>query len=607
MFAKVGGMSAKDVCQLAGLFVMFIGVIIIIVVCWTAEYGRRDPEIPFWKQEVIYQVYPGSLYDYHPNGFGDLKGITSKVEYFKELGVGAIWLSPVYTSPMADYGYDIANFTDIDPLFGTMKEFEELLETCHVEGLKVIMDFVPNHSSDEHDWFIRSVKKENPYTDYYIWSDPVGFNASGDPLPPNNWLSVFRGSAWTWSDERKQFYYHQFLEKQPDLNFRCPDVQEEMLGVLKFWLDKGVDGFRVDALKHLFEVEDIHQDEPVAEDSGIDDKMDYGYLNHTLTVNQPETFGVLRQWRELLDHYPDKLLMVEVYEGQEIDMLMKYYGNETSPLADFPFNFFMIEKLQNRTELSGHSLKAVVDLWLDNMPSGKWPNWVLGNHDNRRIGSRLGEDMVDAFNMMALLLPGTAITYYGEETGMEDTWISWEDTKDPQGCRYGPKFYSEYSRDPERTPMQWANTTLAGFTSANHSWLPINENYKTVNVEAQKKVKFSHLKVYQSLTHLRKAEVFLSGSLAFPVVTKNIFSFVRVEHGDAKYLIVINTSEEEVIVNLHRDASFDLPETGVVVLRSVTDTSEETYPGSKVSLKNVKMVGGEGLVFSLIVAPAGGH
>lgn len=583
------------------LFILlFVGVIVVIVVCFTAKYGKRDDdeEVPFWKDCVVYQVYPRSLQDGDADGTGDLKGIISKIDYLKDLGIGAAWLSPIYTSPMADFGYDISNFTDIDPIFGNMADFDELLHAFHQKGIKVLMDFVPNHSSDEHEWFIKSVKQEEPYTDYYIWSDPLGFNETGEPIPPNNWLSVFRGSAWTWVEERQQFYFHQFLDKQPDLNYRDPRVREEMLKIIRFWLDKGVDGFRVDAIKHLVEVKDIHQDEPVAEDSGIDDPMDYNYLNHTLTVEQPETFDVLKEWRELIDQYTDKLLMVEEYDI-DIDKVMAYYGNETVPLADFPFNFLMIGKLHNRTDLSGRTLKSIVDMWLDNMPDGKWANWVLGNHDTSRVGSRFGIDLVDSLNMMSLLLPGTPVTYYGEEIGMMDTWISWEDTQDPQGCRYGPEHYAEHSRDPARTPMQWDNTTLAGFTTGNDTWLPVNENYKTLNVKAQKEAEFSHLKVYQSLTQLRKEESFRKGKIAYPVVTEDIFSFVRYTEKTEMYLLVINTSEREIVVDLHHSASFQLPETGVVVLRSVTDTSEETVPGSEVYLDNVKMVGGEGLVFSL--------
>ncbi|KAK7076943.1 hypothetical protein SK128_021886 [Halocaridina rubra] len=460
------------------------------------------------------------------------------------------------------------------------------------------MDIVPNHSSDEHEWFIKSVKREDPYTDYYMWADPSGFNASGFPEPPSNWLSVFRGSAWTYVEEREQFYLHQFLYKQPDLNYRNAAVREEMKNVIKFWLDKGVDGIRVDALKFLFEVTDVYQDEPVAENSDIDDPLDYYYLNHTLTINQPETFEVLRKWRELCDQYPNKLMMVEVYDDN-VEEVMKYYGNDTVPLADFPFNFFMIDRLHNRSDLTGESIKATIDLWMDHMPEGKWPNWVLGNHDNSRVATRFGDDLVDALNMMALLLPGTSITYYGDEIGMVDTWISWEDTQDPQGCNYGPEHYAEHSRDPERTPMQWDNTTFAGFSTYNDTWLPVNENYKTLNVQAQQDAESSHLKIYQSLTELRMEDVFRNGKTAYPLITETIFSFVRYLEGSKMYLIIINTSEMDVEVNLHHSASFQLPETGVVVLRSISDTSEETHPGHELSLDNVLMVGGEGLVLSL--------
>ncbi|KAK7076945.1 hypothetical protein SK128_021888 [Halocaridina rubra] len=564
----------------------------------TSESVSKRKRVPWWQNEVIYQIYPRSFKDSKGLGSGDLKGIISKLDYLKELGIGAIWLSPIYTSPMADFGYDISNFMDIDPVFGNMTDFEELLGSCHEKGLKVIMDFVPNHSSNEHEWFMKSVQMEDPYTDYYIWSDPLGFTEKGDPIPPNNWVSVFRGSAWTWVEERQQFYFHQFLAKQPDLNFRNSHVREEMKNILKFWLDKGVDGFRIDALKHLFEVEDIYQDEPIASDSNLNYPFDYGSLCHTLTVNQPETFDVLKEWRELASQYTDKLLMVEIYDG-EIEQVMNYYGNERNPLADFPFNFLMIDKLKNRTELTGKSLKSTVDIWMDNMPEGKWPNWVLGNHDSGRMGSRFGEDLIDALNMLCLLLPGTPITYYGEEIGMINTWISWKDTQDPQGCRYGPKLYEKYSRDPARTPMQWDSTSCAGFTTHTETWLPINENYKTLNVKAQIEAASSHLKIYRSLTLLRKEEAFRSGKLSYPVITNDVFSFARSVNDCEMYLVVINTSENNIMVNMHKNANFRLPDTGVVILRSITDSSENTVPHSEVSLSNLEMVGGEGLVLSL--------
>ncbi|XP_069956904.1 maltase A3 isoform X3 [Cherax quadricarinatus] len=581
---------------------LFIGVVVIIIVCFTAKYGKRDKEVtePFWKTSVVFQVYPPSLYDAHPDGIGDITGIMSKADYLAELGVGAVWISPVYTSPMKDFGYDISDFTDINPIFGTMADFDELVSAFHQRGLKVIMDFVPNHTSDQHEWFQKSVAREDPYTDYYIWADSKGGTDNTTRQPPNNWLSVFRGSAWEWSEERQQFYYHQFLAEQPDLNYRNSIVREEMKNVLLFWINKGVDGFRVDAIKHLFEAEDLSLDEPVAADSGITDPDDYGYLNHTYTVDQPETFTVLHEWRQLLDLYTDKVMMVEVYEDGA-DSVMKYYGNDTVPLADFPFNFFLIDNLQNRSYLTGETLKSTIGLWLDNMPEGKWPNWVLGNHDHGRVASRLGTDLVDALNMMILLLPGTPITYYGEEIGMEDAFISWEDTKDPQGCRWGPEHYQEHSRDPARTPMQWDDTNLAGFTTANTTWLPVNPNYKTLNVKAQRQAKASHLKLYEELTQLRKDDVFRKGHLAFPVVDAQIFSFIRYLEGALTYMLVINTSQKDITVNLHQHANIELPHTGTVVLRSSTDTSVDTEPGSEVSLDKIPLVAGEGLLLTLTI------
>ncbi|XP_071552168.1 maltase A3-like isoform X3 [Panulirus ornatus] len=586
--------------QICLLAIVFVGTIIVIIVCFEAKYGIREKvvESPFWQTSVVYQVYPRSFYDGQPDETGDITGITSKVDYLLELGVGAVWLSPVYTSPMKDFGYDVANFTEIDPIFGSMADFDDLVTTLHRKGLKLVMDFVPNHSSDQHEWFQRSVRCEDPYTDFYIWANSSGVDANGTQIPPNNWLSVFRGSAWEWNDERQQFYFHQFLPEQPDLNYRNHLVREEMKKVLTFWLKKGVDGFRIDAIKHLFEVEDLSQNEPVATHSGVQDPDDYDYLNHTYTVDQPETLTVVREWRQLLNQYPDRVMMVEVY-NDDIDAVMKYYGNETVPLADFPFNFFLIDNLQSRGDLTGESLRYTIDLWLDNMPEGKWPNWVTGNHDNGRVASRLGRDLVDALNMLTLLLPGTPVTYYGEELGMENTFISWDETKDPEGCRWGPDLYQEHSRDPERTPMQWDNCTNAGFTTANSTWLPVNPNYKVLNVKAQTQAETSHLKIYKELAVLRRADTFSKGHIAFPVVTKEIFSFLRYLEGSEKYLLVINTSEEELEVNLHRHANLPLPSSAVVVLRSVTDTSEKTHPGSEVPLDKVPLVGGEGLLLNL--------
>lgn len=586
----------KRVVTTVCLSLFLLSLVTVVIVCVVVGEDNVGSDLEFWQTEIIYQVYPRSLLDADRDGTGDLPGVTSKAEYLAGLGVGAVWLSPFFQSPMKDFGYDISNYTAVDPIFGTMADFEEMVAELHRRGLKVILDFVPNHTSDQHEWFLKSVKREDPYTDYFVWADSEGTDEEGLPIPPNNWLSVFRGSAWEWSEERKQFYYHQFLAAQPDLNFRCDAVREEMKNVLTFWMDKGVDGFRVDAVKHLYEVEDLSLDEPLA--PGHHNPSDYDSLQHPYTSNQPENLDAVREWRKLLDARSEKAFMVEVF-GDTVEEVMNYYGTEEDPLADFPFNFQLIDNLESRKRLDGESLKATVSLWLDNLPAGKWPNWVLGNHDKNRVSSRLGTDLIDALNMVILLLPGTPVTYYGEEIGMEDTFISWEDTVDPSGCRWGPDLYQKYSRDPARTPMQWDNRDFAGFTNGSSTWLPVNPNYPKVNVARQVSASASHLKVYQQLAQLRREDTFLRGNTTFPVTTKDVFSFMRSLEGSDSYLIVVNTNEEEIKADLLKDSTEELPSNATVVLRSASDTSSATQPGAVVSLDAVPLLGGEGLVLAL--------
>ncbi|XP_076066768.1 maltase A3-like isoform X2 [Oratosquilla oratoria] len=588
-------------------------MIVIVVISYLLKHCKKEKR-PWWKNSIVYQIYPRSFHDTNGDGTGDLKGITAKADYLYDLGVKTLWISPFFTSPMADSGYDISNFVDVDPIFGSLADLDELLKTMHSKDIKVVLDFVPNHSSDEHEWFQRSLRREEPFADYYVWADPKGFSDSGNPIPPNNWLSKFRGSAWEWREERGQFYYHQYHRKQPDLNYRNLRLQEE----IKFWMDRGADGFRVDALKHLFEVEDLSLDEPVNEEAGVEDNLQYNYLKHPFTMNQPETFEVVRDWRKMMNTYSDKwftlcrdltpplapwarLLIVQVY-NKDIQDVVKYYGSDTDPLADFPFNFRIIKKLHNRSDVTGTRLMKIIDEWFDNLPEGKWPNWVLGSHDHSRVASRLGADLVDALNMLTLLLPGTPVTYFGEEIGMQDTEISWEDTKDPQGRNFGPDHYRKHSRDPCRTPMQWDATANAGFSKGPSTWLPVNDNYKTLNVKAQSEARESHLKVYKTLARLRQESSFAKGKLAFPVVTDEVLAFIRYLEDEPTYLVVLNLSENDVVVDLHQHTNLELPPDASVITRSVSDKSEENSPGPKVSLSALMLVKGEGLVLQLTFA-----
>ncbi|GLH04143.1 uncharacterized protein GBIM_09919 [Gryllus bimaculatus] len=446
-------------------------------------------------------------------------------------------------------GYDISDFKNINDIFGTLGDFDEMLQEAHRLGLKVILDFVPNHSSDEHEWFQRAVRegKNSDYYNYYIWHE--GQNDGEDP--PNNWGGAFTqeepGSAWSKyknpiTGAETEWYLHQFHQKQPDLNYRHPALVQAMKDVLSFWVRRGVDGFRVDAINHLVE------DEEFRDNTGSDRDMQ---------VNQPLTYEIVKQWRDVLDRegallQKDLTLMLEVYADPE--PLMKYFGSELRPAGDFPFNFFVISQL-NLENLSAAKLQEVLKLWLDNKPDFGWSNWVVGNHDQHRVGTRLGSDLIDAYNMLVTLLPGTAITYNGEEIGMlnnEDLKVA--DCQDPQACPDDHKededYYSSKTRDYERTPIQWDKTENAGFTTGT-PWLPVNKNYDTLNVAAQEGQPDSHLNVYKKLAALRNELAIQRGDFHMETIGSNVFSFSRV------------ADEEEV-----SRESFVLPARASVVLTS---------------------------------------
>lgn len=354
------------------------------VVCLVLQfYLLNSVKCDWWEAASFYQIYPRSFKDNNNDGIGDLRGIAEKLDYLKDVGITATWLSPIYKSPNIDYGYDISDFCDIGEEYGTMADFDYLITRSKETGVKVIMDFVPNHTSDEHDWFQRSIKGEVPYSNYYIWN-PGKVNSSNpsEMLPPSNWQSInyAPGSAWTWNDERKAFYYHQFAVKQPDLNFREPKVHEEMLKVMKFWLDKGVAGFRVDAITHMYETiatNNVLPDEPLSNNSN--NPNDYGYLNHIHTTDQNETFELAYEWREFLDNYKTtnggdtKILMTESYSA--IEMVIRYYKDGNREGAQLPFNFELMKQLNN--ESNAHDVVKAIYSWLDAMPEGHFTNWVV--------------------------------------------------------------------------------------------------------------------------------------------------------------------------------------------------------------------------------------
>ncbi|KAI4888631.1 hypothetical protein NFI96_027062 [Prochilodus magdalenae] len=520
------------------LFWLIVACTLTLVALTITVIVLSPPCLSWWQTTPVYQVYPRSFKDSNGDGVGDLKGIKEKLSHFRDLNIKAIWISPFYKSPMKDFGYDVEDFTDVDPLFGTMADFDELLAGMHSMGLKLIMDYIPNHTSDKHRWFQLSRNRTDYYSDFYIWVNCT------EGTPPNNWVSVFGNSSWTYDPVRGQCYFHQFLKEQPDLNFRNPDVIKEMTDIIHFWLKKGVDGFRMDAVKHMLEATHLRNEPQVDPNKPPEDVNTEFDLYHDYTYTQVGLHDILRKWRADMDEYSRepgryRFMVTESYDYEEIEKTMIYYGAPFVKEADFSFNFYLLDLPDG---LSGVRAKELVDLWMSNMPEGKWPNWVVGNHDKPRMSSRTGQKYVKAINMLLLTLPGTPTTYYGEEIGMENVNVSV--IQDPFG-----KFDPTKSRDPQRTPMQWNSDPNAGFSdSKNGTWLDIGPNYETVNVEVQKADSFSVLNLYRQLSVLREKDVvMLRGWLCYIWEDLNVFAFVRELDGlNRAFLVVLNFGEDTV-------------------------------------------------------------
>jgi alpha-glucosidase len=493
---------------------------------WTADPLLANYR--WWERGIIYQIYPRSFMDGNGDGIGDLPGIRSQLDYLQWLGIDAIWISPIYPSPMADFGYDIRNYTEIDPIFGTLADFDQLLAEAHRRGLKVLLDYVPNHSSDQHPWFIESRSStDNPKRDWYIWRDPAPGGG-----PPNNWLSTFGGRAWEWDQKTEQYYYHAFLKEQPDLNWRNPEVQQAMLDVLRFWLDRGVDGFRVDVMHHL--VKDVEFRNNPLNPGWRPGMWPYRELLTTYSVDRPEVHEIVERMRSVLEEYDDRMLVGEIY--LPVERVVTYYG-ASGKGAHLPFNFQLIGLPWKAREIA-----AAVERYEALLPSFGWPNWVLGNHDRSRIATRIGPAQARVAAMLLLTLRGTPTIYYGDEIGMHDVPISSEAVQDPfeknvPGLNLG--------RDSERTPMQWSDSANSGFTDG-RPWLPIADDYKSVNVATELKLPNSILMLYRRLIELRRAEPALSiGEFAPLPAGDNLFAYIR-KVADRRLLIVLNLGAESL-------------------------------------------------------------
>ncbi|HET8656091.1 MAG TPA: alpha-amylase family glycosyl hydrolase [Longimicrobiaceae bacterium] len=480
----------------------------------------------WWQRGVVYQIYPRSFMDSNGDGVGDLPGITRKLDYVRWLGVDAIWLSPISPSPMADFGYDISDYTGVHPLFGTLADFDELLREAHARGLRVILDFVPNHTSSEHPWFLESrSSRESPKRDWYIWRDPAPGGA-----PPNNWQSNFGGSAWEYDERTGQYYYHAFLKEQPDLNWRDPEVQDAMLDVLRFWLDRGVDGFRVDVIWHLIK-DELFRDNP-PNPTWTPDQRPYDEFLPVYTADRPEVHQVISRMRRLFDEYEDRVLIGEIY--LPVEKLVTYYGENDSE-THLPFNFQLI-----LAPWDARHIQQIIDDYEAALPEGGWPNWVLGNHDQHRIASRVGPEQARVAAIMLLTLRGTPTLYYGAEIGMHDVDVPPERVQDPYEKNVPGR---GLGRDPERTPMQWSAAENAGFTTGT-PWLPISPDYQTVNVEREREDPASMLALYRGLIELRRGSRALEvGSYTSVAARGDVLAYIR-SNGDESFLVALNLGSE---------------------------------------------------------------
>jgi alpha-glucosidase len=497
-----------------------------------ARSGEVMANPPWWMTGIIYEIYPRSFQDSNNDGIGDLQGIQQRLPYLSWLGIDAIWIAPIYPSPMADFGYDVSDYCDIDPIFGSLSDFDVLLHDAHARKIKVILDFVPNHTSDQHSWFKESrSSRQSERRDWYIWRD-----AKSDGSPPNNWVSQFGGPAWTFDPATDQYYLHSFLKEQPDLNWRNADVRSAMYGTLRFWLDRGVDGFRVDVLWLLIK-DALFRDNP----SNPNYRNGDAEINRYLNVNngdQPEVHQVTAEMRSIIDEYEDRLLIGEIY--LPLERLIDYYGNGLE--AHLPFNFLLVN-----TPWNAPTIAHLVQDYENALSASSWPNWVLGNHDQKRIAARVGEAQARVAAMMLLTLRGTPTMYYGDELGLAQVAIASGAVQDPWGKRE-PGL--GLGRDPSRTPFQWDESVNAGFTKA-RPWLPVDLRYRQQNVALLKKDPDSLLSLYRELIAVRRRSDCLStGHFRLISANQNVFIYERFSD-EQQIMIALNFGllEESVSID----------------------------------------------------------
>lgn len=560
----------------------------LIIVCFCAgvlSAQDRGQDRIWWKHAVIEEIYPRSFADSDGNGVGDLNGITEHLDYLQSLGVDAIWIAPMYPSPQVDFGYDISDYENIDPQYGTLKDFDRLETAAQRRNIRIILDMVLNHTSDRHKWFIESASsRDNPKADWYVWNSGIAASSPGvsefqkkfehdGMAPPNNWESFFGGSAWEWVAARKQFYYHKFYKQQPDLNWRSPAVEATMFDTVKFWLDHGVAGFRLDAIPTLFEDAQLRNQPVIA---GTNDQGDPN-LEEIYTANQPEVHDVLRRLRALVDKYPGARVLIGETYPPSTAALDAWYGGEAHD--ELQLSMDMLVGFGPGSTFSAPYFRRYIEEG-ETQLHGSQPLLVFDNHDNVRSTDRFGDgahnvEIAKALATILFTCRATAMTYYGAEIGMTtQTPTRKEDVKDPIGITGWPK---EKGRDGERTPMQWTPGSQAGFSSDPRTWLSVAPDYKTVNVETESADPNSLLAWYKHLIALRRENAALRDGEMIMIDRDdpNVLSFVRTAKGKSSVIVAVNMSAQA------RTVTFDLKEAGMEA------STVYTLPSSEPSLLSV--------------------
>ena len=509
----------------------------------THENRPLPADKDWWRGAVIYQIYPRSFQDMNGDGVGDLSGIIQRLPYVASLGVDAIWISPFFPSPMLDFGYDVMNYRDVDPMFGTLADFDALIERAHGLGLRVMIDLVLSHTSDQHRWFRESrSSRDNPKANWYVWADP-----KPDGTAPNNWLSIFGGSAWEWDSERMQYYQHNFLKEQPDLNFHEPEVQDELLAVARFWLERGVDGFRLDTINFYFCDSELRDNPALAPErrdySTAPEVNPYNWQEHLYDKSRPEMIPFLRRLRAVMEEFGDTACVGEVGDAQRgMEIMGEYTHGDDLMQMCYAFEFLSPEPPSGRRV--GSVLRKFATVAADG-----WACWAFSNHDVERHVSRWHLDPQQARTFLALLLTlrGSVCLYQGEELGLTEAYVPYEDLQDPYGKRFWPKFRG---RDGCRTPMVWMSDNLNGGFSDVRPWLPVAPEHLRISVAAQEADPDSMLAFYRRMLAWRKSRPALAkGGFEIVATSESLVCFIR-RLGGAAVLCAFNLGTDPLTVSL---------------------------------------------------------